>query len=70
MKRKDIKSLHTKTVQELVKDLAGKQKEITKLVTEKGLTQVKNTRSVRVLKDDVARIMTVLAQMKRKETKV
>lgn len=69
MKRKDIKALHTKNGVELQKDLLTKQAELKKLIVEKGTTRLKNTRVIRNLKDDLARIYTVLRLYKNKETK-
>ncbi len=69
MKRKNISALHSKTKEELIKELVTKQKELTKMVTEKGLTRIKNTRLMRILKDDMARIQTVLSNIKVKESK-
>ncbi len=69
MKHKDIQALHNKTREELTKELLIKQRELQKLVTEKKLTQLKNTRLPRALKDDIARISTMLSSIKHKEIK-
>lgn len=70
MKRRDITALHGKSKAELEKELAGKEREINKLRLERKTKQVKNTRLITNLKDDVARIATVIKLVAEKENKV
>ncbi len=60
MKRKEIKELHHKSTVELTKELQLKQKELTKLQLETKVKREKNTRRKRFLRDDIARIFTLL----------
>jgi len=62
MKSKDIKALHSKTVGELQKDLEVKEREFKKFNLEKKVKQVKNFRLGERLRDDIARIKTVIRQ--------
>jgi ribosomal protein L29 len=61
MKRKDITALHQKTVAELIKDLQVKRGQLSKLRLESLTKREKNTRLGRNLRDDIARIQTVIA---------
>lgn len=63
MKRKEIKNLHIKSIVELKKELWQKQTEITKIMLERSVKKQKNTRITRALRDDIAKIQTVLAEV-------
>jgi ribosomal protein L29 len=60
MKRKDIKNLHHKSVTELTKEVEVKRRELTKQSLERTVKREKNTRLLNTLRDDIARIETVL----------
>lgn len=70
MKRKDIKSLHNKTVPELEKELSGKRLELNKQTLEQKVKRVKNTRARTTLRDDIARITTVIHELQERQKKV
>lgn len=70
MKRKQISELHHKSRVELYKELTEKHQELSKLRLEKGVTPPKNTRTVRGLRQDIARILTITRQQELKEKKV
>ncbi len=67
MKRKDIKNLHHKSAAELVKELVTKQQLLLKTRLETKLKQEKNTRVSRLLRDDIARVQTIMKEIKNKE---
>lgn len=67
MKRKDIQALHTKTIVELTRDLESKRLELTKIRLEKQMKHEKNNRLSTILKDDIARILTVMRQVQERE---
>lgn len=67
MKYKDIKALHGKSEAELAKDLASKYAELKTMQLERTVKQVKNTRVAREIKDDIARIQTVLVEQAQKQ---
>lgn len=62
MKRKDITNLHSKTQDELHKDLDTKVKEFKQFNLEKKVKQVKNFHLGERLRDDIARIKTIIRQ--------
>lgn len=70
MKTNDRKSLHGKSLIELQKELKSKLSELTKTRTERFEKQVKNTRLERVLREDIARIRTILQEVMKQEKKV
>lgn len=70
MKRKQIQELHHKSQSELTKELMEKRQELTKLRLEKMVTPPKNTRTVRTLRVDIARILTAMRIYELKEKKV
>jgi len=70
MKRKEIKSLHTKNREELVKDLVTKKKELVQLQVERVTKPVKNTRMLSQLRDQIARMSTILQEKQKEKTKV
>ena len=69
MKRKDIKALHTKSADELKKELLGVGSQLSKALLERSVKPQKNTRIARTLKNEIAQIMTVLAEIKNKGAK-
>ncbi len=56
----EIKELTTKTPAELIKLLAESQEKLRELRFKDSNKQLKNVRSIRVLKQDIARINTLL----------
>jgi len=62
MKRNDIKALATKTVAELETQLVQLEAEITKAQLAKVAGKLTNIRQVATLRDDLARVKTVLTQ--------
>lgn len=69
MKIKEIKALKQKTVAELTKELTVKRQEEKKLKLDRKVKQIKNTRMMKNLKDDIARILTVIREMEIKKIK-
>lgn len=67
MKRKDIKALHQKSVTELREDLDKKRKELKKIEIEKKVKKLKNNRLLQTLRDDLARIATIIKEVDLKE---
>ncbi len=67
MKRKDIKNLHQKNITELKTELGRKRAEVFKIRLEHKVKPNKNVRLAATLSDDIARIATVLNELKRKE---
>ncbi|HCM38006.1 MAG: hypothetical protein UV61_C0006G0072 [Candidatus Gottesmanbacteria bacterium GW2011_GWB1_43_11] len=67
MKRNEIKSLKQKDLKELTKELATKTDELVKTKLEWKTKLPKNTRILRVLQDDIARIKTFLSELHFKE---
>ena len=62
MKRNDIKALHEKTLAELNKQLEELQLQVAKAKLELTAGKLEDTRSIGKLRDDVARIKTVLRE--------
>ncbi|KKP59806.1 MAG: hypothetical protein UR52_C0002G0034 [Candidatus Gottesmanbacteria bacterium GW2011_GWA1_34_13] len=62
MKRKDFLSLRQKNIKDLQKNLVEKRQAITKYSLERNVKQIKNTRQKTVIKDDIAKILTVLKE--------
>lgn len=60
MKRKDIKDLHQLSIEELNKKLVDLSVEINKNRMDLQVNRLADTRAVSKLKDDVARIKTVI----------
>lgn len=69
MKRKTIDELHKKSREELIKELVVKQSELNKLILELSVGKVKNTRREVILKDDIARILTIMKEKEIKKSK-
>jgi ribosomal protein L29 len=64
MKSNQLKELHTKTVDELTRDLRDLKAEIIKQENEWVHGKVKNTNLIRGIRKDVARVMTVMHMKK------
>lgn len=62
MRSKDTKALHGKTLTELEKDLEAKERELKKFHLDRRTKQLKNFRLGERLRDDIARVKTVLRQ--------
>lgn len=60
MKRNDITALHEKTTAELQKQLSELQKELATSKLQKVVGKLPNVAKVQVLRNDVARVKTVL----------
>lgn len=60
MKSNQLKELHTKTVDELTRELRDLKAEIVKQENEWVHGKLKNTNLIRGIRKDVARVMTVL----------
>lgn len=67
MKRKDFQALHTKDTKELEKELAVKRHNKIKFQLEERVKPSKNVRLIRAVRDDIARILTVINERKQKE---
>jgi len=64
MKNSELKQLKSKSKEELYKLLLDSSKKLQDLKFNLAAGKVKNVRSVRVLKKDIARILTLLNEMK------
>lgn len=62
MKKRDLKELHTRTIEELQKALIDIKAEIIKMQIELSRGADKNLNSVRNKKKDLARILTVIRE--------
>jgi len=62
MKRKDLQELTTKEVKELKTLLKEKQKNLFTAHLDHKMGKLSNTSSLRMMRDDIARIRTVLKQ--------
>ena len=67
MKQKDIKSIHSKSKAELLKDLKDKQKQLLKFRLDNKVKRDKNSRKSRILKKDIAIISTFIRELEIKE---
>lgn len=67
MKRKDIKSLFSKSKSELAKEVSNKYKELTKTNMMLAMKREKNVRKAQTIRDDIARLLTVQRQIETKE---
>lgn len=61
MKLKDKKNLHTKTSNELLNELAAKQKELINLRLELKTNKLKDTSLVKKTKEHIAILKTIIA---------
>ncbi|RJR16061.1 50S ribosomal protein L29 [Candidatus Microgenomates bacterium] len=66
MRRNDIKQLKNKSEADLTKELTAKREQLHKMQLEKYTKVEKNSRQAHALRDDIARILTIL-HVKRKE---
>ena len=64
MKIKDIKELHGKTEDELLKILADLKEEIKKENIDLSMNKLKNTSLIKNQKKDIARVLTILGEKK------
>lgn len=64
MKRSELKQLRNKSKEELEKLLLDSSKKLQDLKFNLAVGKVKNVRSIKVLKKDIARILTILNEMK------
>lgn len=64
MKRDELKSLRTKTQEELVKLAAEKRQGLAKLGAELSLGKHKNVKVVKNLRKELAKVLTVLSEKK------
>ena len=62
MKRNDIKALHEKTLAELNKQLEELQMQVAKAKLELTAGKLEDTRLIGKLRDDIARIKTILRE--------
>lgn len=62
MKRKDITTLHQKTVAELQTELEKLLKELTKARLEKSAGKLSNVALIHTLADDVARVRAIIKE--------
>ncbi len=62
MKQNDIRALAEKSIEELQQQLGGLEAEVTKARLEKMAGKLSNFRLIAMLRDDVARIKTVLRE--------
>lgn len=60
MKRNDIKALQEKTAAELIKQLTELQKELATAKLQKVVGKLNNPSRIYVLREDIARVKTVL----------
>lgn len=67
MKRNDITDLHDKTVAELHQQLAELRLQLGKMQVEKKANKLANPRLVSTVRDDIARIKTVMTEKSLKE---
>ena len=65
----DVKEFREKTVEELTTALATKQRELVEMKREHAAGEVPNPRTLRILRRDIARIKTVLAEINKASTK-
>lgn len=64
MKRSELKQLRNKSKEELEKLLLDSSKKLQDLKFNLAVGKVKNVRSIKVFKKDIARILTILNEMK------
>ncbi len=62
MKSRNIKDLHTKTIEELKGMYKNLKNEVLQLNLEKAQNKLKDTRSIFWKKKDIARILTILKE--------
>lgn len=69
MKTKDIKDLHTKTMEELSGMYKAAREELLELNLSKSQNKLKNLRSIFLKKKDIARVLTILKEKESKDEK-
>ncbi len=69
MKTRDIKDLHTKTIEELKAMFAAARAELLELNLSKSQNKLKNTRQIFWKKKDMARFLTILKEKEFESTK-
>jgi len=62
MKKKELTSLRSKKIQELIKMVADKKKEATEVYSKMKAGQEKNLKKVKNLKKDIAQILTIIKE--------
>ncbi len=62
MKKKDLNTLRNKKSQELAKQVAKKKLELAKAFVKLKVAEKKNPKKARVLKKDIAQILTVIRE--------
>lgn len=67
MKKKELKSLKQKTIKEIEKVLIKKRQSLLETIVKAKAGQEKNVKKVKMLKKDVAQILTILKQKQLKE---
>ncbi len=67
MKKNDIKELRTLSVEELTKKEEGLREELFNLQMQRGASALENPKRVKNVKKDVARIRTIITEIKNRE---
>ena len=62
MKKNDVKELHQQTVEDLIKKLAEMIKSFDQFRSENAAGKLKNTSSLYQIKQDIARVKTVISE--------
>lgn len=62
MKRKDLDSAKSQTIQELEKRIAEKEKSLAQIVRERYTKQSKNVREARLIRLEIAQLKTIVRQ--------
>ncbi len=62
MKRKDLDSATSQTIQELEKRIAEKEKSLAQIVRERYTKQSKNVREARLVRLEIAQLKTIVRQ--------
>lgn len=62
MKKADLKELHQKTAEELLKLLQDLRAVVKKEILDLAVNKLKNTNLIKIQKKDIARILTILGQ--------
>lgn len=70
MKRKEKEELHTKAQDDLKKILYDKRVELSKMKLDASMRKLVNTASLKSVKKDIARILTVLSNRKEEKKSV
>ena len=69
MKKKDLNNLRKKTVKELLAEVEKLRRKRLELHTKIPVGKEKNVKAVRNLKKDIAQILTIVSEKRRKENK-